>query len=38
MNITQVAEKTGLSAKTIRFYEEKSLITPPARSENGYRH
>lgn len=38
MNITQVAEKTGLSAKTIRFYEEKSLITPPTRSENGYRH
>lgn len=36
MNITQVAEKTGLSAKTIRFYEEKSLITPPTRSENGY--
>ncbi|MFS1537576.1 MAG: Cu(I)-responsive transcriptional regulator [Candidatus Phlomobacter fragariae] len=38
MNITQVVGKTKLSAKTIRFYEEKSLITPPTRSKNGYRH
>lgn len=38
MNITQVTEKMGLSAKTIRFYEEKLLITPPAKSENGYRY
>lgn len=37
MNISQVAEKTGLSSKAIRFYEEKGLITPPNRSLNGYR-
>ncbi|GKX51598.1 Cu(I)-responsive transcriptional regulator [Budvicia aquatica] len=37
MNISQVAEKTGLTSKTIRFYEEKGLITPPNRSLNGYR-
>lgn len=37
MNISQVAEKTGLTSKTIRFYEEKGLITPPRRSSNGYR-
>ncbi|MBD1564109.1 Cu(I)-responsive transcriptional regulator [Vibrio sp. SA48] len=38
MNISQVAQLTGLSAKSIRLYEEKGLITPPIRSENGYRH
>ncbi|AKJ41736.1 Cu(I)-responsive transcriptional regulator [Pragia fontium] len=37
MNISQVAEKTGLTSKAIRFYEEKGLITPPSRSLNGYR-
>lgn len=37
MNISQVAEKTGLTSKAIRFYEEKGLITPPNRSLNGYR-
>jgi MerR family copper efflux transcriptional regulator len=30
-------EKTGLTSKAIRFYEEKGLVTPPLRSENGYR-
>ncbi|TNH08275.1 Cu(I)-responsive transcriptional regulator [Testudinibacter sp. TR-2022] len=37
MNIKQVAALTGLSDKTIRFYEEKGIITPPRRSSNGYR-
>lgn len=37
MNISQVAELTGLSAKSIRLYEDKEIISPPARSENGYR-
>lgn len=37
MNISQVAEKTGLTSKAIRFYEEKGLITPPNRALNGYR-
>lgn len=37
MNISDVAKKTGLTSKTIRFYEEKALITAPIRSDNGYR-
>ena len=37
MNISDVAKKTGLTSKAIRFYEEKGLVTPPARGENGYR-
>lgn len=37
MNISVVAKKTGLTSKAIRFYEEKGLVTPPLRSENGYR-
>lgn len=37
MNISDVARKTGLSSKAIRFYEEKGIMTPPRRSANGYR-
>lgn len=37
MNISDVARKTGLSSKAIRFYEEKGIMTPPQRSANGYR-
>ena len=37
MKISDVAKKTGLTSKAIRFYEEKGLVTPPLRSENGYR-
>jgi len=37
MNISEVAKKTGLTAKSIRLYEEKNLITPPHRLDNGYR-
>lgn len=36
MNIGQVAERSGLPPKTIRYYEDIGLIRP-ARSENGYR-
>lgn len=36
MNIGEVAERAGLPAKTIRYYEEIGLIHP-VRSENGYR-
>ena len=35
--IGDVAERTGLPQKTIRYYEEIGLIRP-ARSANGYRH
>ncbi|HEX7775699.1 MAG TPA: MerR family DNA-binding transcriptional regulator, partial [Parvibaculum sp.] len=37
MNIGEVAERTGVPAKTIRYYEEIGLIGSPARGENGYR-
>ncbi|MEN4544785.1 Cu(I)-responsive transcriptional regulator [Pantoea agglomerans] len=37
MNISDVAKKTGLTSKAIRFYEEKGVVTPPLRIENGYR-
>ncbi|PSL20925.1 Cu(I)-responsive transcriptional regulator [Shimia abyssi] len=37
MNIGDVAKRSGLPAKTIRYYEDIGFITP-ARSENGYRH
>jgi len=37
MNISDMAKKTGLTSKAIRFYEEKGLVTPPQRSDNGYR-
>lgn len=36
MNIGQVADRAGLPAKTIRYYEEIGLITPERRA-NGYR-
>ena len=36
MNIGEVAVKSGLPAKTIRYYEDIGLIRP-ARHENGYR-
>ncbi|XBS70855.1 Cu(I)-responsive transcriptional regulator [Acerihabitans sp. KWT182] len=37
MNISDVAKKTGLTSKAIRFYEEKGLMTAPGRRDNGYR-
>ncbi|WP_281859813.1 MerR family DNA-binding transcriptional regulator, partial [Litoreibacter halocynthiae] len=36
MNIGEVAERAGLPAKTIRYYEDIKLIRP-ARDGNGYR-
>ena len=36
MNISEVAERAGLPAKTIRYYEEIGLIKP-LRGDNGYR-
>ncbi|NIY85355.1 Cu(I)-responsive transcriptional regulator [Vibrio hepatarius] len=37
MNIGAVSKLTGLSSKSIRLYEDKGLITPPGRSDAGYR-
>ncbi|MFV2103080.1 MerR family transcriptional regulator [Micromonospora sp. LOL_024] len=35
--IGEVAERTGLSLRTIRYYEEVGLIVPSARSQGGFR-
>ncbi|TXS96003.1 Cu(I)-responsive transcriptional regulator [Parahaliea maris] len=37
MNISQAARHSGLSAKTIRYYEQIGLVVPAARADNGYR-
>ncbi|MEH6568432.1 MAG: MerR family DNA-binding transcriptional regulator [Halioglobus sp.] len=37
MRISEVAKRSGLSAKTIRYYEEIGLIEPATRGVNGYR-
>lgn len=37
MLIGELAEKTGVPARTIRFYEQTRVLTPPARSAAGYR-
>lgn len=37
MNIGEVADRTGVPPKTIRYYEDIGLVTP-MRSANGYRH
>ncbi|MGY2085910.1 MerR family transcriptional regulator [Blastococcus sp. SYSU DS0539] len=37
LQIGQVADRTGLSLRTIRFYEENGLVIPTARSEGGFR-
>lgn len=37
MNIGQVAKRSGVSAKTIRYYESIGLIPAASRTESGYR-
>ena len=37
LNIGDVAKLTGLSTKTIRFYEDEGCIPPVERSDSGYR-
>ncbi|WP_344688360.1 MerR family transcriptional regulator [Blastococcus jejuensis] len=37
MQIGQVAERTGLSLRTIRWYEEEGLVVPTARTDGGFR-
>lgn len=37
MQIGEVAERTGLSLRTIRYYEEVGLVRPSARTKGGFR-
>src|SRR3954447_19754855 len=37
LRIQEVAATLGLTARTIRYYEELGLLTPAARSEGDYR-
>ena len=37
MQIGEVADRTGLSLRTIRYYEEVGLIRPTARTAGGFR-
>jgi DNA-binding transcriptional MerR regulator len=37
MRIGEIAERSGVPAHTIRFYEERQLVTRPTRSASGYR-
>lgn len=37
MLIGELAERSGIPARTIRFYEQAEVLTPPERSSNGYR-
>jgi DNA-binding transcriptional MerR regulator len=35
--IGEAAERTGLTQRTLRYYEEKGLLRPPSRMEGGFR-
>lgn len=37
MKIGQLAERTGISTKTIRYYEDIGVLPEPDRAPNGYR-
>lgn len=37
MQIGEVADRTGLSLRTIRYYEEMGLVVPSARTAGGFR-
>jgi MerR family copper efflux transcriptional regulator len=38
VRIGQLASKAGVTAKTIRFYEQAGVLPEPARRESGYRN
>ncbi len=37
MRIHELARRVGVSAKTIRYYEQIGVLPPPRRAANGYR-
>jgi DNA-binding transcriptional MerR regulator len=38
MRIGEIAERSGLSSKALRYYERVGLIEPPDRTPSGYRN
>ncbi|WP_407669418.1 Cd(II)/Pb(II)-responsive transcriptional regulator [Paraglaciecola hydrolytica] len=38
LKISELATNTQIPTKTIRYYEQVGLLSPPLRSDNGYRH
>jgi len=37
LQIGEVADRTGVTQRTLRFYEEKGLLKPPTRMDGGFR-
>lgn len=37
MKINELAKRSGIASKTIRYYEEVGLLPEPVRTANGYR-
>jgi DNA-binding transcriptional MerR regulator len=37
LRVSEVAQKAGVSADAVRFYEREGLLPPPPRSPSGYR-
>jgi DNA-binding transcriptional MerR regulator len=37
LKIGELAHQTGLSIKTVRYYEQRGLLEQPPRTEGGYR-
>lgn len=37
MKISELAQKAGMAASAIRYYEEQGLLEPEGRQRNGYR-
>ena len=37
LQIGEVAERTDVTQRTLRFYEEKGLLKPPSRMDGGFR-
>jgi DNA-binding transcriptional MerR regulator len=37
LTVSNLAEQAGLTADTVRYYERRGLLPPPARTPAGYR-
>jgi Hg(II)-responsive transcriptional regulator len=37
MRTSQIANQAGVNVETLRYYERRGLLQPPARRESGYR-